>query len=70
MQFTGKLKEYWQEVLGEREGIIQEACFVADQLVINYLTHGCSALGILGGDGILRRVALPGLERHRFLKPL
>lgn len=50
-----------QEVLGERPGIIHQACFVENNLVVNYLTNGYSDLQVLDDNGIQYSVDLPGM---------
>lgn len=49
-----------REEVAESNGIIQQAYFVNDQLVINYLTNGCSELKLLDSHGNLTIVELPG----------
>lgn len=57
---SDNLNEEPREELAESNGIIQQACFVKDQLVINYLTNGCSELKVLDNQGNVSIVKLPG----------
>lgn len=54
-------QDHIQEVLGERPGIIRQAYFVENNLVVNYLTNGYSDLQIIDGNGMQHSVGLPGM---------
>lgn len=54
------LSEEPKEELSESYGIIQEACFVKDRLVVNYLTNGCSELKIFDPQRKVKSITLPG----------
>ncbi|MBA3237217.1 MAG: S9 family peptidase [Parachlamydiaceae bacterium] len=49
------------EVLGEKQGIIQQAFCVGNNLIVNYLTNGYSNLQVIEDNGRQHSVSLPGI---------
>lgn len=58
-----------QEELAEGSGIIQQAYFVKERLVIHYLINGCSEIKIADDQGNLSGIALPGTGTATLAKP-